>query len=995
MKLHQMENRSRKGFASFGAIWEKGTVQSADSFILKGENGNAVPVQSRVTAWWPDHSVKWSCHSADMALIGAEGEILPAKAAAGCMEAGTAIGAFADKNKEQAPDDIRICETEDYLCVDAGKAVFSVPKKGQHVLEHLYFSGAASPAGTCIKPEESVTSGVCMEQSGTGACPETSDFIPYARLVLKLEETLARDPGEQGASAKDLSGQNASEEDCVKKITTYYGETESVAVEECGPVKCVICVRGIHVSPASGRRVCPFVFRITVWRNSGKLDFQHTFIYDGDVSRDALKGLGVEFHTRMGLHKEFAKACAEQAPDPVETALYNRHIRILTDHGSFHETPALMTTWRPRANPAVYEAQLRGEALPENGEGSEVLQEALKVMPHWSDYRLVQDSAEHYGIEKKVVEDGCCYIQAVHGHRAPGALAFGSCESGWMLAKQDFWQKYPSGLELKGLACREQTATVWFWSPQAEAFDYRHYAVRGYNQAYYEGFDNFGATPYGIANTNQFSLAHWEGSDAVCACQNGMAAGAASASAGASEADAAGTKRARVFVGEADLREFALEVQKPAVLLGDPEYYHTLRAFGYWSLPSCDTPMERYLEEQLDKAFEFYKNEIEIRSWYGFYNYGDIMHTYDRVRHVWKYDMGGYAWQNTELVPTLWLWLYFMRTGREDVFTMAEAMSRHCSECDTYHLGPYKGLGSRHNVRHWGCPCKEARIGMAGHHRYYYYLTGDGRMQDIFEDAKDADFSTVNIDPMRTFYPKEGMVYPTHARSGPDWSSFCSNWMTRWERFDDQAYRDKLCVGIGDLKTMPLKLVSGSDFEYDPESGHLRYIGERAAGGTHLQICMGAAEVWLELSLLLEDPEWTRMLADYGRFYYLSREEQIKESKGLVNDREFSLPFMAAAMGAFGAKELGDASLARKTWRILMGALVTEEREEGFAAETVENAANCAEYREIPWISTNFTAQWCLNAIMVLEFIRDALPKDWDDMNILLREQAGQGFHKA
>ena len=37
---------------------------------------------------------------------------------------------------------------------------------------------------------------------------------------------------------------------------------------------------------------------------------------------------------------------------------------------------------------------------------------------------------------------------------------------------------------------------------------------------------------------------------------------------------------------------------------------------------------------------------------------------------------------------------------------------------------------------------------------------------------------------------KKNMVMPSHARSGPDWSSLCSNWMTRWERFHDTKYRD-------------------------------------------------------------------------------------------------------------------------------------------------------------------------------------------------------------
>lgn len=38
-----------------------------------------------------------------------------------------------------------------------------------------------------------------------------------------------------------------------------------------------------------------------------------------------------------------------------------------------------------------------------------------------------------------------------------------------------------------------------------------------------------------------------------------------------------------------------------------------------------------------------------------------------------------------------------------------------------------------------GCSCKEARIAMAGHHRFYYYLTGDLRMGDVFDDVKDGD----------------------------------------------------------------------------------------------------------------------------------------------------------------------------------------------------------------------------------------------------------------
>jgi hypothetical protein len=48
---------------------------------------------------------------------------------------------------------------------------------------------------------------------------------------------------------------------------------------------------------------------------------------------------------------------------------------------------------------------------------------------------------------------------------------------------------------------------------------------------------------------------------------------------------------------------------------------------------------------------------------------------------------------NSELSTDLWLWYAYLRTGRADVFRMAEAMTRHTGEVDVYHLGRFKGSG--------------------------------------------------------------------------------------------------------------------------------------------------------------------------------------------------------------------------------------------------------------------------------------------------------------
>ncbi len=716
----------------------------------------------------------------------------------------------------------------------------------------------------------------------------------------------------------------------ISKAIPYAGEIAAAEVEDGGALKTVIKVTGEHKS-ADGDEFLRFVVRFTIHYEEKSIQVMHTFLFDGDESVDFIKGVGLELTRKM------------------EGELYNRRIKITGDYGVLHEPMQILNLWRPRTGPSIgfqptLTDQLSGtpvdiSKLFDYRSGNPVKKSDIDNVTQWDSYRIQQTSADSFIVKKRTAKPQCAYIKANWGKRSKGLMYIADEKTGLAVAMRNFWQKYPSSLYAEGLTKDTAKLTAWIMPPDAEAIDMRHYDTVAHDQTYYEGFPEIGACAYGIANTNEMTIFMF---DDIPSDDNIMA--------------------------------LAERVQKPPVLVADPEYYHEVKALGTWALVDRSTPLKTWFEDELDKAFDFYKNEVEQRHWYGLWDYGDFMHTYDAQRHCWKYDLGGYAWQNTELVPTLWLWYSFLRTGREDIFTVAEAMSRHTSEVDTYHFGDLKGLGSRHNVVHWGDACKEPRIGMAGHHRAMYYLLGgDPRIGDVFDDVKDADFATLKKDPLRYAYMGKEKKMPTHARSGPDWSTYCSNWFTQWETKRDEYYKSKLIVGLSDIKKSPMRLISGSNYEYDPASGHLGYIGESAAGGSHLAVCMGGPQTWMEIADDFDDAELRDMLREYGEFYYMSPEDKVKASKGIINPGGFEYPYMASTLAAYAAKEKSNDRLAYKTWQVLIYSLTNKTRVDNFDADKVKNYFNTKSLNELFWISTNFTAQWCMNTIVVLDLIGDKM----------------------
>ena len=880
IKLHCLENRVASGYVTFGSYWEKGILvipnfknDGMDSFVLQNENKESIPVQSRITAWWPDGSIKWVAHTADASKMGQEA----------ALTAQIKLGEVSEETAELVSMIIR--RDDNWLYIDNGVLSLKVPtgkNKADTLAEDIFLNGKLR--------------------------------VKKASPVLYLEEQ-----GNENSTNFDLDGQT-------KVTRAYKAAITAVTIEEDGPLALTIKAEGSYQHQNQNKM--KFCIRMYINKDSSDIRFVHTFFFDGDEQTDFLKGLGIRFDTVL------------------EGRPYEHHIRFAG------ELP--FNSSYPRLQPSVLKKQLDGKTWGYPADSD--VEKAAADLPVWNRYFLYQDSADHYRIGKQT-KPQCCVLSAAEGRRAHGAMEVCGEDGGILLGIRDFWQKYPSGLEVTNLADDNASCTAWFYSPEAKSFDFRHYDTRSYQMTSYEGFPWFGASPEGIAVTSECTLS-------VCSS----------------------------LTAEDELNTFANRVNKPPVYVESPIAYHEKRAFGYWSLPERKTEPEAFLENQLDQLFDFYKNEIEARKWYGLFDYGDVMHTYDPIRHCWRYDMGGFAWQNTELVPTYWLWLYFLRTGREDVFTVAEAMSRHCSEVDFYHFGPMAGIGSRHNVRHWGCSCKEPRVSMAGHHRVYYYLTGDARIGDAMADAKDADLSLKNI----TYFQQKDETGPyVVIRSGPDWTSFLSNWMTQYERTLEPYYLEKIRQGIKDVSKMPFGLASGPSYRYE-ENGHLIYEGEdEKSPNMHLQICMGGPEVWWELADMLGDETLRKLLSIYGGFYYLTPEQKKEKTHGLIEKRPFAFPWFASDIGAYAAFFTKDESLAKTVWKNLLNALIKIGDEAGFTPVCYATDDQKKAHMEILWIKTNFAAQWGLNTITTLELLRDALPDTMDGVRKLIEEMPGNEFHRA
>ena len=873
---------------TFGVPWPQGQFKPDEtSFSLSASGDDDFPLQSWVTGYWRDGSIKWTGHA------------LPATDSA--QEEYTIEASPSSKTSRRASDTgLAVKDTNKEVTVNTGKITVTFPKKGNALIGSIKTS-----------------SGKTVGKNG--------------KLVLHSQSAKADDAASRAHTAI--------------KYLNFESNIEKVSVSKESSVRSLVTVRGKYQVKSGGKHDdwLPFVLRFYLYSGSDSIRVVHSIVFDGKAEKDFISGLGLRLQV------------------PLEgEELYNRHVRLAgVDGGFLNEAVKGITGLRRDPGQEVKTAQYEGRETPDISTWDERVSSRMHWIPAWNDFSLRQLTPDGFTLKKRT-KPGQSWLDIPAGTRS-GGLSYlgGATKGGLAVGLRDFWKQYPTGLDISNAASKEGEITLWLYSPEADPLDLRPYhdgmGLDTYEEQLdaleitYEDYEPDFDTPYGIAKTSEIFIYAFDSTPS-----------------------------------SDQLALLNSHLNEPPALFAQSDYIKETKALGtYWDLPDESNEQGATIEKNLDFLNKYYQGQIEDRRWYGFLHFGDFMHTYDVDRHTWRYDIGGYAWDNSELSPDLFFWQYFLRTGRPDVYRFAEAMTRHTGEVDAYHIGDWKGLGTRHGVLHFADSAKQARIAQPQYRKYFFYLSGgDERVGEILEEMLDADKTYGILDALRKvrddgWVPEPGK--PTSISLGTDWAALAAGWLIEWERRGPrwEEAREKLTNTASGIANLTNGFVTGIGL-YDIEARALLPPPEDPDNKgmvdiSHLSAVFGEPEVISEAIEYWGDdaPEgFKEAWLDYCYYYGATGPEQ--EERYGEAFKGVSLRQAHARLSAYYHSQRGNETMGERSW-------VEFFETDGFKpnqtwkAEKISGSGVLVPVGEAGWISTNDVAQYGLAAIQGLALARDAL----------------------
>jgi len=407
----------------------------------------------------------------------------------------------------------------------------------------------------------------------------------------------------------------------------------------------------------------------------------------------------IEVETAGPLRAAVAVRGVHQAESGRTFGPYILRFEVLADSAHLRLTHSVMYDGDPwkdfvRASEIVLQAKVGDDQRFAVGgdEGREVRFQRQRAdwAPDFRHAELYQDSATHWRL-RRWAERERREVFCAEGLRTDGWLELSGTAGRVAVAVRECWQNHP-----KSLAADAATGEirVGLYPRHADRLDLQRYSDLTYPNTY--------ETP---------SFTHRD------PIRYDRAAGAHGIRK---------THHVLLAFDEANPSAVTLFYNEPLLCEWSPAYTARTKVV----LPAAkrlNAAWSRRLGEYLDLAHE----AMLCDGGTGYLDYFDLPHGYNVEEGRWYHDFGGWGYCNDESLPCLGLWQSYLLTWRRDAFAMARAMTLHNADIDSFYAGPHAGLGSRHNVNHWGCMDKEPRISQPVGKRFLYYLTGDRSVLDL------------------------------------------------------------------------------------------------------------------------------------------------------------------------------------------------------------------------------------------------------------------------
>lgn len=464
----------------------------------------------------------------------------------------------------------------------------------------------------------------------------------------------------------------------------------AVSVFRSGATETVLRMQGMHRS-AKGRQFGAYTLYLHFTAGQDSVRVHHTWVMTGDPDRNFIRRMAIEMPVGFaGEQLDYAFGGPfEKAGKPV---VLNPGIDTI---------PYIPI--KPGPSEVIAGRVARGGAA-----------HLLSVGPE--KYYHNVPASHDLRVEYEVVQDGTSRQKGFH----PAGWADVSNGSlGIAIGLRDFWREHP-----KEVQYRDGRIGVWLWPDHGDrTLDLR----RRYEDVRGNGPKRGGS--FGRAARREFNTP-------------GSAVGLAKSSELFFRFHAGGHRAAKV---DESFRAF----QEPLRPFADPAWSCATGVFG--PLLPYDPKRFARIENFVDLSFAWPLRAAQEFHWYGMLDHGDHLLEYESIN--WEleapgnpgvFQNWGYSgWMQEAYRTGQWMFVQYLRSGRQRYFREAETWLRHhrdvdCCFWDTPDDGPRPddnkggdrlGGGHRHDQQHWGTYMTSYGIPSiaVAHH---YFLTGEGRDLD-------------------------------------------------------------------------------------------------------------------------------------------------------------------------------------------------------------------------------------------------------------------------